>query len=69
METPLHSYIKADDNKVINEKAIRWIKKIDECLAVCTRTNGCSILNNINTHKICKSTNYDSYMHLIKYFD
>ena len=26
------TYIKADNNVVVNEKYIRWIKKVDECM-------------------------------------
>jgi len=58
-------YIRVDDNKVINEKCIKWIKKIDDCLAVCTKSNGCYMKD---THKICKINNLDSYNELNKYF-
>jgi len=60
-------YIKTDDNIIINEKYIRWIKKIDDCLEVCTKTNGCSLLNK-DTHKICKINSLDSYNKLNKHF-
>ena len=30
-------FIKADDNKIINEKAILWVKKMDDCLEVCVK--------------------------------
>jgi len=52
-------YIKVDNNKVINEKCIKWIKKMDECLS--------SICNKIDeyymkdTHTVCKINNSDSY--------
>jgi hypothetical protein len=61
------SYIKADDNKIINEKYIRWVKKMDECLAVCCKLDGCDIQH--GTHKICKLNNPDSYNKLNKLFD
>ena len=60
MENEKVSYIKADDNKLINEKAILWIKKLNECLEVCTKSTGCNIQNG-DTHKICKLNNPDSY--------
>ena len=60
------SFIKTDDNIVINEKCIRWVKKIDECLNICVRSNGCSPSA---THKICKIYNEDSYNKLNKYFE
>lgn len=53
------SYIKTDDNKVINEKYIRWVKKMNDCLEVCTKSNGCMVGR--DTHKICKLYNPISY--------
>ena len=67
MENKKVSYIKADDNKLINEKAIIWIKKMDECLEVCTKSTGCNIQNG-DTHKICKLNNSSSYNRLISWF-
>ena len=60
-------YIKADDNKVINEKCIRWVKKIGDCMEVCTKPTGCSL--KIDTHTICKLYNLDSYNKLNKHFE
>jgi hypothetical protein len=59
-------YIKADGNKIINEKCIRWVKKMNECLVVCTKANGCT---SDETHKICKLNNLDSYNKLNKNFE
>ena len=28
----MEKYIKTDDNTILNEKCIRWVKKISECL-------------------------------------
>jgi hypothetical protein len=61
------SYIKADDNKIINELHIRWVKKMSECLDVCTKMTGCNI--GIDTHKICKINNSESYNKLNKNFE
>ena len=61
------SYIKADDNKIINETAILWIKKMDECLEVCTKSTGCNIQTG-DTHKICKLTTPHSYNKLNSWF-
>jgi hypothetical protein len=58
-------YLKTDDNKIINEKCIRWVKKMGDCLAVCNKADGCTISN---THRICKLNNPDSYNKLNKYF-
>jgi hypothetical protein len=62
------SYIKADDNKIINESQIRWIKKMSECLEVCTKSIGCDIKTG-STHKICKINNSESYNKLNKNFE
>ena len=60
-----HTYIKTDENKIINDKYIRWVVKSSECLAVCTKSNGCDMNQ---THKICKINNLDSYNKLNKHF-
>lgn len=63
------TYLKADDNKILNAKCIIWVKKMDECLEVCTKSTGCSISNNRDTHRICKVYNLDSYNKLNKHFE
>lgn len=67
METKTNSYIKADNNIVINEHYIRWIKKIDECLEVCTKQSGC--MPGTETQRICKINTPDSYHKLNVSFD
>ncbi len=66
MENSNTFYIKTDDNKIINEKHIRWVKKMNDCLEVCVKTNGCNLRG--DTHKICESNNPDSYNKLNKHF-
>jgi hypothetical protein len=68
MEKNKVSYIQADENTLINEKSITWVKKINDCLEVCTKTTGCNVLYvdkddtiKKDTHKICKKNNPDSY--------
>jgi hypothetical protein len=61
------SYLKTDDNKIINEKYIRWVLKMNECLEVCTKSDGCNY-NGQNTHTICKNKSYDSYSKLNEHF-
>lgn len=65
------TYIKADGNKLINEKCITWVRKIDECLEVCTKSEGCGIrwTGHNDTHKICKINNPDSYDKLNFFFE
>jgi len=66
MEPSNISYLNADNNTIINENQIRWVKKMYECLEVCTKSNGCG---STYTHKICKWNNYESYMKLNKHFE
>ena len=61
----LNSYIKTDNNTLLNEKCIKWIKKVNECMEVCMKGNGCYIGD---THSICKKTSIDSYNQLNKHF-
>ena len=68
MENNQTSYIRTDDNKIINEKCIRWVKKMNECLEVCTKSTGCIGTPNNDTHKICKLNNLHSYNKLNKHF-
>ena len=59
------TYIKADDNTLLNEKCITWVKQMDECLIVCVKKDGCDgrdwLSMKTSTHKICKINNPDSY--------
>jgi hypothetical protein len=66
MENDKANYLKTDNNKIINEKYIRWVKKMNDCLEVCTKSTGCS---EKNTHRICKFNNLDSYHKLNQHFE
>lgn len=59
-------WLKTDANIVIHEKYIIWIKKMSDCLEVCTKTSGC---NMEGTHRICKIYNPYSYDKLNKHFE
>jgi hypothetical protein len=59
-------FIKVDNNTIINIKTIRWVKKMDECLAVCNKSDGCT---KYTIHTLCKVNNNDSYNLLNKYFN
>jgi cyclophilin family peptidyl-prolyl cis-trans isomerase len=61
-------YIKTDDNKIINEKHIRWVQKMGDCLEVCAKVTGCHVKHG-DTIRICKLNNPDSYNKLNKYFE
>jgi hypothetical protein len=66
MENNNVSFLKTDDNKIINEKCIRWVKKMEECLQVCMKSDGCEGAK--DTHKICKETNPISYKKLYRHW-
>jgi len=61
------SFIKTDEERIINERCIRWVKKMDECLYICTKSPGCSYT--IDMHKLCKVNNSDSYRKLNRFFE
>lgn len=54
----MDTFIKAEEDKYVNTKYIRWIQEIGECYYTCSKMNGCNIEN---THKICKSKLPKSY--------
>ena len=60
------SYIKADDNIIINERHIRWLRKVDDCINICYRHSGC--VNGYGTVPICKINSPESYDKLLKHF-
>jgi hypothetical protein len=66
MENNNPLFIKADNNCIINIHCIRWVKKMEECLQICSKSDGCSIEN---THKLCKINNLESYKRLNRNFD
>lgn len=68
MENYRTTYIKTDDNKVINERCIRWVKKMNDCLEVCTKSNGCTGNVNGDVHMICKLNSPSSYNKLNNLF-
>lgn len=58
-------FIKIDENKIINMACVKWVKKMDECMEICTKGNGCYVGD---THQLCKKTNAKSYNQMDKYF-
>ena len=67
MQNSSNSYIKVDDNRILNENCIRWVKKMDECLEICAVQTGCLLKQ--NTISVCKISNMDSYNKLNKFFE
>ena len=66
MDNTKEDFIKTDGNKVLNVKFIRWMKKMDQCIHICSITTGC---NEYNLQQVCKVNNNDSYDKLNKYFE
>jgi len=66
MENNRVTYVKTDDDKIINERCIKWVKKMNDCLEVCTKSNGCGGFRDV--HTICKSNNPSSYNKLNNFF-
>jgi hypothetical protein len=66
MENKTTTFLKTDDNIIINEAAVKWVKKMNECMNVCIKSEGCTMNH---THSICKKYNPDSYEKLNKHFD
>lgn len=53
MENNCQELIKMEDGLVLNIKNIKWIKKVHDCMYICTKDNG----NNISTsHVICQKS-------------
>ena len=62
------SFIKVDNNVILNIHCIRWVKKMEECLQLCSKPNGCAH-NSMETHTVCKITNPVSYNRLHRFFE
>jgi len=63
---PTVTFLKTDNNMIINENRITWVRKMNECLEVCVKTTGCGTLD---THKICKIYSQESYQKLNAQFE
>lgn len=67
-------FIKTDENKILNKRCITWVRKMNDCLEVCTKSTGCrkgesKWYDVDDTHKICKKNSLKSYEILNKYFE
>jgi len=61
------NFIKTDDNKVVNQECIRWVKKMNKCMQVCTKPDGCIL--KLTTQTVCKNKNEESYNKLNELFE
>jgi hypothetical protein len=67
MEKNQVTYIKVDNNVIINKQCITWVKKMNDCLYICAKTDGC-YQDGRDTFRICKQNNLDSYNKLEQLF-
>jgi hypothetical protein len=51
-------FIQVKPDLLINQNHITWIKRIDECMHICIKVDGCTL---DTTHKVCKSANPTGY--------
>ena len=56
-------YIKADKDKFINEKYIRYFQRIDDIMEVCVKFNGCTA--GVDTIRVSKVIHPESYERLV----
>ena len=62
------SFLKTDDDRIINEARIIWAKRANDCMYACMKTVGCGPGAG-DAHKICKAVNEESYNRLNKHFE
>jgi hypothetical protein len=63
------NFIKVDNNTLINENYVQWMKKVDECIYICNKVYGCQEETCYGAHKVCKVNNIDNYNELVKKFN
>lgn len=63
-------YFKTDNNTIINKIHIKWIKKTNNCLDICRKSEGCTPFSiyGSDTHRICKLNNPNSYAKIDDFF-
>lgn len=57
------NYVKAD-NRLINQRSIRWVEHEKGCIFICSKKEGCQKFN--GTFEVCKGS--DDYERLLKTF-
>jgi hypothetical protein len=60
------TYIKVDNNRIINTNFIRWIGLGDKCFYICNEMDGCT---GDTIHQLCKINNPKSFETIKKFFD
>lgn len=63
------NFIKINENTIINENYIQWMKQIGDCIYMCNKVYGCDEGTLYGTHKVCKGgDNHKSYVKIEKHF-
>lgn len=60
------TFIQTDNQFIVNEQCIRWIKKVHDCMQICAKPTGC--VSSFDTLRVCKMNSPDSYDRLNNYF-
>lgn len=60
------TFIQTDNQFIVNEQCIRWIKKVHDCMQICAKPGGC--VSSFDTLRVCKMNSPDSYDRLNNYF-
>lgn len=66
MNENLPLFISVEEKHVINTKCIKWMKKMNDCIHICTHSNGCELKSDV--HMVCNFNMPESYNTLNKYF-
>jgi hypothetical protein len=59
-------FLCTDDDIAVNENNIVWVKRIRNCMHICTNTNGCIVKK--NTHPVCQDFQPESFARLENLF-
>jgi hypothetical protein len=55
------------DELILNATHIKWIRKYNDCMHICMKSNGCNnLLIDNDTHKVCANSNSDLEMKTYK---
>ena len=61
------TYIKVTNDKLINQQSITWIRRIEECIYICAKSDGCDLEK--STHKIDNPSGYNRVNKLFSSFE
>jgi hypothetical protein len=65
-----NTFIKINDDTLVNQNYIQWMKQVGDCIYICNKVYGCDEKSLYGTYKICKSgDNFKSYSILKKKFN